>query len=125
MELRRSSNWYVRGVTGYATPEEAVRAEDSIPPEYVNVVAVEYSPSGEYAVVFVEYNEPPDVEPYVVLCEKEDSGWTERQGGSGGGLSWMSTSADGSSGVQATWHPRTIQWSVAPDGHSELHPHEW
>jgi hypothetical protein len=62
-----------------------------VPPEYANVVAVEYSPGGEHAVVFIAYNEPPDIEPYVVLCEKTSTGWVESLDGSGGGLSWMST----------------------------------
>lgn len=33
----------------------------------------------------VEYNEPPAIERYVVLCERVAQGWCERQGGSGEG----------------------------------------
>jgi hypothetical protein len=101
-------------VSGYPTPEEAVRAKDSVPPHYARVVAVEYSPGEEYAVVCVEYNEPPMVEPYVILCERESDGWSGRQGGSGGGLSWMSTSDDGSLGVEVSWGGSTpsVRWRV-------------
>jgi hypothetical protein len=99
-------------MSGYRTPEDAARAGDSVPPQYANIVAVEYSPGGEHAVVFIAYNEPPDVEPYVVLCRNTPGGWVEGQGGSGGGVSWMSTSEDGSLGVQTTWDPRTVQWNV-------------
>jgi hypothetical protein len=54
-------------VSGHPTPEEAVISEDSAPSRFVNVVAVEYSPREDHAVVLIEYNEPPVVEPYVVL----------------------------------------------------------
>jgi hypothetical protein len=99
-------------VSGYLTPEDAARGEDSVPPEYAHIVAVEYSPSRSHAVVFIAYNEPPDVEPYVVLCEQTASGWVENQGGSAGGWSWMSTSEDGSLGVETTWEPRAVRWEV-------------
>jgi hypothetical protein len=79
---------------------------------YANIVAVEYSSSGEHAVVFIAYNEPPHVEPYVVLCRNAPEGWVERRGGSDGGLSWMSTSKDGSLGVETTWEPRRVRWDV-------------
>lgn len=103
-------------MSGHPTPEDAVRAGDSVPPRYANIVAVEYSPSGKHAVVFIAYNEPPDVEPYVVLCEKTPGGWVEGRGGSAGGMSWMSTSENASLGVQTTWNPRTVQWEVpAPE----------
>ena len=99
-------------MSAYLTPEDAIRAGDSVPPQFANIIAVEYSPSGTHAVVFIAYNEPPHIEPYVVLCEKTPEGWDERQGGSGGGLSWMNTSDDGSLGVQTTWDPPTVQWDV-------------
>jgi hypothetical protein len=79
----------------------------------VQVVAVNYSPSASHAVVLIEYNEPPGVEPYVVLCEKTPDGWVERQGGSGGGLSWMATDAEGNLGVEVAWGQRpTVRWEV-------------
>lgn len=99
-------------MSGHRTPEDAATAEDSVPPQYANIVAVEYSPDGDRAVVFIAYNEPPEVEPYVVLCKKTPGGWVEGRGGSGGGISWMSTSDDGSLGVRTTWDPRTVQWNV-------------
>jgi hypothetical protein len=107
-------------MSGYATPEEAVRAQDSVPEKYVRVVSVEYAPTGAHAVVFIAYNEPSHVEPYVVLCEMTADGWCQRSGGSGGGLSWMSTNDDGSVGVQTTWDPPSTQWDVP--AWDEKHP---
>jgi hypothetical protein len=104
-------------VTGHATPEDAIRAENSVRPEYARVVAVDYSPDRTHAVVSLEFNEPPSIDPYVVLCENTPTGWVERQGGSGGGLSWMATSADGAHGVEvARGRPPTVRWDApAPD----------
>jgi len=48
-----------------------------VPPEYARIVAVECSPGGSHAVVFMAYNEPPDVEPHLSLCEKTAGGWVE------------------------------------------------
>ena len=99
---------------GHASPEEAATADDLIPAQYVKVVAVDYSPRQDLAVVLIEYNEPPMVEPYVVLCKRRDDGWVARQGGTGGGTSWMSTAEDGSLGVEVLWGPsaHTIEWDV-------------
>jgi hypothetical protein len=100
-------------VTGHATPEEAVRAEDSVPSEYARLVKVDYSPNKDYAVVLLEYNEPPTVEPYVVLCESTPSGWVQCQGGSAGGLSWTATRGDGTEGVEVAWgQAPTVRWDV-------------
>ena len=100
-------------MSGYATPEAAVGAADSVPPQYAQIVAVEYSPDGNHAVVLMEYDEPPTVDLYVVLCERAPSGWVEGQGGSGGGLSWMATSADGATGVEVAWgQTPTVRWDV-------------
>ena len=107
-------------MAAFETPEAAVLA-DSVPPEYVRVVAVGHSPDGSRAVVFVEYNEPPRVEPYQVLCEKAAGGWTAGNGGSGGGATWTWTHDDperGPCGV-LTWEPPTAVWNVpeiAPRG---------
>ena len=106
-------------MSGYPTPEDAVVAGDSVPPEYVKIVAVDYSPDGSYAVVFIEYNEPPDVEDYVVLCEKTDAGWAEGSGGSAGGVSLMATGESGSLGVKTTWKPRAVRWDVQPRSGTE------
>jgi hypothetical protein len=104
-------------VIGYATPEDAARAESSVPAQYSRVVAVDYSPDGSHAIVCLEYNEPPVVEPYVVLCENTPSGWIEGQGGSGGGVSWMATSADRAHGVEVAWGtPPTVRWDIPPPG---------
>ena len=85
-----------------------------MPARFVHIVAVESSPSAKHAVVLVEYNEPSTVEPYVVLCEKTRTGWIERQSGSGGGLSWMATDADGQTGVEVAWGQQpTVRWGVA------------
>ena len=102
---------------GYATPEEAVRADDQVPPQYARVVAVDYSPDRSFAVVLLEYNERPAVEPYVVLCENTHSGWVERQGGAGRGLSWMATSMEAGLGVEVAWGQQlTVRWNV-PGGY--------
>jgi hypothetical protein len=102
-------------MSGYRTPEEAVRAAESVPPEYAQVVAVEFAPTGSHAVVFIAYNEPPDIEPYAVLCENTPQGWIERASGSGGEM-WMNTSEDGATGVQPTWDPPAAEWDVpAPE----------
>jgi hypothetical protein len=77
------------------------------------VVTVDYSPNKDYAVVLLDYNEPPTVEPYVVLCENTPSGWVEYQGGSTGGLSWMATRGDGTEPVEVAWgQPPTVRWDV-------------
>jgi hypothetical protein len=99
-------------VSGHPTPEEAVIVEDAVPRHFVNVVPTHYAPSGSHAVVLIEYNEPPVVEPYVVLCERTSSGWVAGQGGSGGGLSWMST-GPGDVGVEVEWgRPPAVRWDV-------------
>jgi hypothetical protein len=110
-------------VKGHPTPEEAVLAEDSVPRQYVNVVAVDYSPSRNQAVVLIEYNEPPTVEPYVVLCDNTPTGWVAGQGGSGGGVSWMSTDPDAELGVEVGWGPQpTVHWDVSPPSAPEWPP---
>jgi hypothetical protein len=79
------------------------------------VVAVEYSPDSTLAVVLVEFNEPPAVEPYVVLCEATRGGWIAGHGSAGGGSSWMATKPDGSVGVEVTWGASaySVEWDVA------------
>jgi hypothetical protein len=110
-------------VEGYATPEEAARA-DGVPPQFARVVVVEHSPDRRHAVVLIEYNEPPHVEPYVVLCQHTPGGWTELGGGSAGGLTWMSTSEDGAVGVVVAWgHPPTITWDAPAWGVSGPGPY--
>jgi hypothetical protein len=106
---------YPARMPGFATPEDAVRDDPSVPPRYVRVLAVRYAPDGTRAVVFVEYNEPPAVEPYVVLCEKVGDGWVESSGGSGGGIAWLGTHDDpahGRIGVATSWYPPTARWNV-------------
>jgi hypothetical protein len=78
-------------VTGCATPELAVRADDSVPPQYVRIVAVDHAPDGKHAAVRIEYNAPPMLEPCAVLCERTPVGWLAGQAGSAGGVSWMAT----------------------------------
>ena len=98
---------------GYATPEEAARAEESVTPQYASVVAVDHSPDGRHAVVLIEYQEPPHVERYAVLCQNTPRGWVEQGGGSAGGLTWISTSEDGAVGVEVAWgQPPTITWDA-------------
>jgi hypothetical protein len=101
-------------VNGHRTPEEAVIAEDSVPPQYIKVIAVDYSPGGNHAVVLIEYSEPPAVEPYAVLCENTPSGSVTGLGGAGG-LSWMATDVDAEVGVEVAWGPEPmVRWEVPP-----------
>jgi hypothetical protein len=109
-------------VAPFSTPDEAVLADDTVPARYARIVAVEYAPDRHHAVVFVAYNEPPHIEPYVVLCEQAEDGWSELHGGSGGGISWMATAEDGSVGVETRWQPPTARWGVPASAVSE--PHE-
>jgi hypothetical protein len=99
---------------GHASPEEAAAADDSIPAQYVKVLAVDYSPREDMAVVLIEYNEPPMVEPYVVLCQRTDDGWDALQGGSSEGSSWMRYDEDRSLGVEVLWGSSThrTEWDV-------------
>lgn len=106
----------------YRTPEEAVRADEAVPPEYARIIAVEHAPGGANAVVFIAYNEPPNIEPYVVLCEKTSDGWSTSYTLSGG-EGWMSTDSDGSVGVQTTWDPPCAEWATpSPDYPSPGYP---
>ena len=94
-------------------PEQAVHADGSVPSRYARVIAVDYSPDGRHAIGCLEYNEPPAVEPYVVLCENTPNGWVEGQGVSGGGVSWMATSVDAANGVEVAWgRPPTVRWDI-------------
>jgi len=104
-------------MTGYSLPEEAAVAGDRAPPEVVEIVAVDYSPQGSHALVFVRYSH---VVPYVVLCEKTPAGWVAGSSGSGGSTSWMPTTDDNSLGVESTWWPRTVRWDVPADNPDPL-----
>jgi hypothetical protein len=99
----------------YATPAEAVLGADrAIPKRYARVLAVEYSPDGGRALVFLEYNEPPHTEPYLVLCERDGDGWRDGQGSNGS--EWLFTHDDpvsGHLGVRILgWDPPRIRWDV-------------
>src|SRR3954466_1773314 len=73
-------------------PESAARQGDS-PVTVGRTVLVDTHPDGRYAVVLIEYNEPPHVEPYTALCWRDDDGW--RFGaGHGGWSGWYRTHAD-------------------------------
>lgn len=101
-------------MTGFASPEDAAIAEDTVPAEFVKIVAVDYAPDKGHAIVLIEYNEPPDVEPYAVLCQNTPGGWVAHQSGSADGVSWMSTSER--LGVEVTWgDPPLIRWGVPSD----------
>jgi hypothetical protein len=58
-------------------------------------------------------NKPPDVEPYVVLCENTTDGWSTRDARADGD-GWMSTANDGPVGVRTTWDPPHAQWDATP-----------
>src|SRR3954454_24250545 len=100
-------------MSGYSTPEAAPPGDDSVPAEFSRVVAVEYSPSLGWAVVFIACNEPTDIEAYVVLCEQTADSWVGSHGGSASGSFWVATSDDGSVGVRMEWDERSVEWRTA------------
>jgi hypothetical protein len=91
---------------GYTTPEEAARGD--IPREYAKVVDEQISPWGEHAALLLETNEPPAVEYYLVVCEKQGEYWMQMFGGNGGMSGWLSDVF-----VEA-------DWNEGPDGQVTL-----
>jgi hypothetical protein len=96
---------------GFRTAEAAAR--EDIPERYARVLDVSFAPGGDHAVVLLETNEPPAVELYQVVCEKEGDEWLSVAGGNGPG----ETSFDDDVWV------RTF-WDEAPDGSPTLRT-EW
>ena len=97
----------------FDSPEAAARGDT--PAHFAHVVAVEYSPDGDRALVFLEFNEPPRTAPYEALCEKDGDRWIESTGGSGGGEGWKWTHDDpvrGPLGVASRSNPPTARWDV-------------
>jgi hypothetical protein len=97
----------------FDSPEAATRGET--PARFARIIAVEYSPSGERALVFAEFNETPHTELYEMLCEKEGGRWHASTGGSGGGRGWKWTHDDpvrGPLGVASRWNPPAARWEV-------------
>jgi hypothetical protein len=97
----------------FASPEDAVRAEYS-PAAVVRIVAVECSPDGRRAVVFIEHENDY---PYEQFCEMAGDGWETGGGGSGGGTGWHWTHDEpvqGPVGVAISWEPPRARWDV-PD----------
>lgn len=76
---------------------------------------VDTHPDGRYAVVLIEYNEPPHVEPYTALCRRDDDGW-RFAAGHGGWSGWYRTheDADGAElGFDVTNDdPPAVRWNV-------------
>jgi hypothetical protein len=98
----------------FASPEEAALEGD----RDVRVVAVEYSPDGSRAIVFLEYNPGSNPRPYEVLCERFNDGWTSSVGSSGGapGFAWKFTHEmpSGELGVLTRWDPPRAEWDTPP-----------
>ena len=97
----------------FASPEEAALEGDSL----ARVVAVEYSPDGGRAIVFLEYSPDSRPTPYEVLCEKGDDGWSSAIGASGGsGWNWKFTheTPSGERGVLTRWDPPRAEWDTPP-----------
>ena len=68
-------------------------------------------------MVFLEYNPDSGPEPYEVLCEKSQDGWSSSIGGSGGGINWKITHEDpvcGGLGVTTRWNPPRADWNTPP-----------
>jgi hypothetical protein len=98
---------------GYPTPEAAARG--SIPEQYGHVLHTSLSPDGRHALVLLGTNEPPELYPYQVLCERQTDGWVESVSGNGPG--WSSTSDPGdpeNAGVATDWG------EAPPAAHSAL-----
>ena len=97
-------------------PETAARQGDS-PGAVGRTVLVDTHPDGRYAVVLVEYNEPPHVLPYTALCRLDDEGWTFAAG-HGGWSGWYRTHEDANGeglGFDVTDDdPPVVRWNV-PD----------
>jgi hypothetical protein len=81
----------------FRTLDEAARGD--IPPRYARPLVTELSPDGRTAFVLLGTNEEPSLYPYVVLCSREEGGWSEGAGTSFGGTGWMSIEADDHNGV--------------------------
>jgi hypothetical protein len=97
----------------FPTPDAASQADDPTS-RVTEVVAVEYSPDGRFALVFLEYN---GWMPYEQLCERTDSGWVGTTGTSGGGQGWKLTHEDPARGpldVVTEWCPPSAHWDVEP-----------
>ena len=81
----------------FPSPEEVAQAGDSAGTD-ARVVAVEYSPDRDRAIVFLEYNPDSRPEPYEVLCERSENGWT----------------SSGELGVTTRWDPPRAEWNTPP-----------
>jgi hypothetical protein len=92
------------------TPEEAARGD--IPERFARALNVCLSPSGDYAVVLLETNNPPAVERYQVVCRREGGRWRGLAGGNGAGETrieggWVETFWEerpgGSTALEVKW----------------------
>ena len=70
------------------TLEEAARGD--IPARYARPLVTELSPDGHTAFVLLGTNEKPCLYPYVVVCSREENGWSGGSGTSFGGTGWTS-----------------------------------
>jgi hypothetical protein len=100
-----------------STNPEGLAFRGAVPGDVVRVVAVEYSPDQQRAVVFVEYNEPPEVGRYELLCERRGGAWVERSGSTVGNATviWAWTHDDEQQvplGVKTRWNPPHARWDV-------------
>src|SRR5919197_5318392 len=92
----------------YDDPEAAAR--ESIPRQFARTLAMAVAPDGNSAVVLLGTNEPPDLYPYKVVCQRSRDGWEE--GASSNGPGWTSLSG-GRGGVET-------YWGEAPEGASQV-----
>jgi hypothetical protein len=88
----------------FAALVEAARGD--IPERYVRVVSYAVSPDGAAAVVGLLTNEPPAVEPEVVICDRTAGSWRGGHSSGGTGAGWSTTSSEGKPnlGVAYAWH---------------------
>jgi hypothetical protein len=77
----------------------AEAARGDIPARYARPLVTDLSPDGRTAFVLLGTNEEPCLYPYVVICSREERGWSEGSGMSFGGIGWTTIETDGDGGV--------------------------
>ena len=74
-------------------------ARGDIPARYARPLVTELSPDGRTAFVLLGTNEEPFLYPYVVVCFREEGGWSGGSGTSFGGTGWSSVGESDDMGV--------------------------
>jgi len=92
----------------YANPKEAARASRAS----AEVLAVEASPDGRYAVALVDTGRPDDRDLREVICERHDDGWRDCLDNNANGWNAMPWPPD------PDWDGNGVvtSWGEAPEG---------